>query len=428
VTDSNPQNSSSWRSVGIFAIAIVALASGFGQFGVVSALGDVAKSFGHIKTQGTTLADEAGLSGTLLGIGLAILRLSSMLGMPLASLADRFGRRIILIVTCAIGLCLTVLAAFSPSYWYFVAIFALGRPFLSATNAIAQVGAAEETDSHNRAKAVALVVAGYGIGAGLTAVINGLAEKVLGFRGLFALAFVPFLLVIFIAPKVPETRLFMHEAEEQRTRPKFASVPKGLGKRLLLVNVIVWGVSIVTGPANSFVFLYAQNILKISGKITALMVVIAGLTGLLGLIIGRYLADRFGRRQASYLAMTGVILTALLTYSGGKIGLFVGYELEIFATAAFGPAGGAFSNELFPTSARAAVAGWSIIASVLGAVMGLLLFGALADVGGKFSLGAELTFLPMLLVALLLFFLPETKGRELIELWPDIKEASLEVS
>ncbi len=426
MTDNDIHNSPSWRSVGIFAIAIVALASGFGQFGVVSALGDVVKSFGHVKTQGATVADEAGLSGTLLGVGLAILRLSSMLGMPLASLADRFGRRIILILTCAIGLCLTILAAFSPNYWYFVAIFALGRPFLSATNAIAQVGAAEETDSRNRAKAVALVVAGYGIGAGLTAVINGLAAKVLGFRGLFALAFIPFLLVIIIAPKVPETRLFMHEAEEQRTRPKLGTVPKGLGKRLILVNVIVWGISIVTGPANSFVFLYAQNILKISGKITALMVVAAGLTGLLGLIVGRYLADRVGRRTASYLAMTGVILTAFLIYSGGKFGLFIGYEMEIFATAAFGPAGGTFSNELFPTSARAAVVGWSIIASVLGAVMGLLLFGSLADAGGRFSSGAEFTFLPMLLIALLLFFLPETKGQELTELWPDPKDLSLD--
>ena len=42
-------------------VAICALASGFGQFGVVAALGDVSKAFGQT-THGATLADEAGLS------------------------------------------------------------------------------------------------------------------------------------------------------------------------------------------------------------------------------------------------------------------------------------------------------------------------------------------------------------------------------
>ena len=58
------------------------------------------------------------------------------------------------------------MAALSPSYWWFVAIFACGRPLLSATNGLAQVTAAEQTASADRAKAVALVAAGYGTGAG----------------------------------------------------------------------------------------------------------------------------------------------------------------------------------------------------------------------------------------------------------------------
>ena len=46
------------------------------------------------------------------------------------------------------------------------------------------------------------------------------------------------------------------------------------------------------------------------------------------------------------------------------------------------PCAGAFVNELFPTSVRASVAGWSVAGSVLGAVAGLLAFGAVADVAG----------------------------------------------
>ena len=107
----------------------------------VSALGDVAKTFGRV-VHGTSIADQAGLSGTELGIGLAVLRLASLGGLPLAGIADRFGRRKMLLLTCALGLAFTVAAAASPGYWWFVVIFALGRPSLSATPGSPQIGRA----------------------------------------------------------------------------------------------------------------------------------------------------------------------------------------------------------------------------------------------------------------------------------------------
>ena len=77
-----------WREPAVVGAALLAAAAGFGQFGAVAALGDVAKHFGHI-THGATIAEQAGLSGTRLGIGLAVLRLASLGGLPLAGLADR---------------------------------------------------------------------------------------------------------------------------------------------------------------------------------------------------------------------------------------------------------------------------------------------------------------------------------------------------
>src|ERR1700722_16339594 len=101
-----------WSDRVIVAIAIAAMASGFGQFGVVAALGDVAREFGRV-AHGATIADQAGLSGTRLGVGLAIIRLASLGSLPLIGLADRFGRRTMLIATLALGLALTVVAAAS---------------------------------------------------------------------------------------------------------------------------------------------------------------------------------------------------------------------------------------------------------------------------------------------------------------------------
>ena len=52
-----------WREPAVVGAALLAAAAGFGQFGAVAALGDVAKHFGHI-THGATIAEQAGLSGT----------------------------------------------------------------------------------------------------------------------------------------------------------------------------------------------------------------------------------------------------------------------------------------------------------------------------------------------------------------------------
>ena len=133
-----------WNDRAVVGVALAAFASGFGQFGVVAALGNVARGFGQA-SNGTTLIDQVGMSGTALGVGLAIMRLASLGGLPIIGLADRFGRRRLLLVTVGAGLALTALAAASPGYWWFVAIFACGRPLLSTTNALAQVTAAEQT-------------------------------------------------------------------------------------------------------------------------------------------------------------------------------------------------------------------------------------------------------------------------------------------
>jgi MFS family permease len=407
-----------WLDPAVVAAALWACASGFGQFGAVSALGDVARSFGHV-VPGATIADQAGLSGTELGIGLAVLRLASLGGLPLAGLADRIGRRATLLASCGLGLAFTVAAAASPGYWWFVAIFACGRPLLSATNAVAAVSAAELTGSSDRSKAVALIAAGYGVGAGATAIIHGLAGPV-GFRGTFALAAVPLVLLPVIAPRVAEPDRFrVAAAAAEHPLPVLGAVAPRFRRRLLLVAALSFAVAVITGPANSFVYVYAENVVGLSGVTIAALVAAAGLTGLAGLALGSRLADRIGRRPTSAAAMVAIAGLGVLTYSGSRPALVAGYLLGVLAASTFGPAAGTLANELFPTSVRASVAGWLVAASVLGAVLGLLAFGAVADIGNRFALAALATFLPSVVAVSLFALLPETRGREPEDLWPE---------
>ena len=386
--------------------------------GVVAALGDVARAFGRV-TAGASLADQAGLSGTVLGAGLAVIRLSSLLALPLTGLADRFGRRTMLLVSVTTGLVVTVASAVSPGYWWFVAVFALGRPFLSATSALAQVVAAEQTSSRGRATAVALVTAGYGIGAGLTAIVHSLASSSLGFRGTVALAVLPLALVPAMARWVTEPDRFrVAQATRHHAVPVLGAIGARYRRRLAVLVAIAFAVALMTGPADTFVFLYAQNVRHLSGGATAAMVVGAGVTGLTGLLVGRWLADRVGRRPTGALGTVGIAVTATLAYSGSTTALLVGYVLGVLAGAVLGPALGALVNELFPTAVRASVAGWFLVAGVLGASAGLVAFGAVADAGNRFGRAALVTILPVALTAALFWCVPETRGREPEDLWP----------
>jgi MFS family permease len=406
-----------WRDRVVLGVVLAAFASGFGQFGEVAALGSVARTFGHVARTGT-LSAQAGLSATTLGVGLAVIRLASLGALPLTGLADRLGRRTMLLATVSIGLVATVVAAVSPGYWWFVAIFALGRPFLSSTNALSQVSAAEQTSSADRSKAVALVAAGYGVGAGLTAIIHSLGSSVLGFRGIFALAVVPLALVPLMARWTTETDRFTIAAAADHPVPVLGAVRSPFRTRLAAVCGLALAISFVTGPANTFVFLFAQNVVHLAGGVVAAMVVGAGVTGLAGLLVGRWMSDHLGRRPTGAIGLVGITTFGTLTYAGSSGALVGGYLLSVFAGSVFAPAIGSLLNELFPTSVRASAAGWFLVAGVIGAVLGLVVFGAVAQSDNRFSLAAVVTFLPVAAASLVFLAVPETRGREPEDLWP----------
>jgi MFS family permease len=254
----------------------------------------------------------------------------------------------------------------------------------------------------------------------LSAVVHSLAAGALGFRGIFALAIVPLVGVYALRNRVEEPRRFMvAEAAAEHPTPVWGAVGRRYRGRVIVLAAIGFAISIVTGPANSFAFLYAQDVLHLAGWVTATVVVVSGAAGGLGLLAGRWLADRVGRRLTGTVALVGVACTGALAYTGSESAYVAGYIVGVFSGGLLAPAVGAMLAELFPTSVRASVTGWWVTAGVLGAVSGLVAFGTVADVGNQFAAAAELTFLPAAAAAALFWLLPETKGYEPEALWPE---------
>ncbi|QBI18213.1 MFS transporter [Egibacter rhizosphaerae] len=401
-----------WLSGPVLTAAALSAMAGFAQFGPAAALADISTAFGDPSLEPDRVTELA-LPGSVVGLGLAIIRLASLGSLTLAGFADRAGRRRVLLVSTGLGLVLTGLSALAGSYWWFVAIFALGRPFLSATNAVAGVTAAEHVPTRDRAGAIAVIAAGYGLGTGVTLLVRDLAGDVLGFRGLFASAALLVLLLPLAARALREPTVFASARRSTpATRWRLGAVPRPLVPRLVLLGALTFGIGFVTGPANTYVFLFGEQVVGLPLRTLTLAGLSAGPIGLLGLLAGRWAADRLGRRPSCMLGMALAGCGAIVLYSGTATAVVVGYLLSLLGQSAYGPPAGAMDAELFPTRVRATVAGWLTVAGVLGASSGLALFGALWEAIGPQPAALTL-FVPIVVLAGAYWLLPETRDREL---------------
>src|ERR1019366_2780267 len=341
---------------------LVALVAGFAQFGAISSLNDVAKHFGHLSST-RSLQSVVGLSGSMLGLGLAALRVASLASLPLAALADRWGRTRVLRRTIALGLLATAAAALSPSYWVFVLCFAFARPLLSAATTLVQVITVELASTKRRINRLVIMAAGAGIGAGSSAILHSLIRGSDSFRWLFASALLPVLVIVPLLRIIPEPLQRSSDAPLAR----LGAVPRQLRGRLAIVATVAFSVGMITGPANGFTFVYGEGVLKMSPREVATIVTLSAFTGLAGLLLSQRLSRTVGRRWTVALGVVATALTATFAYSGGRTNFIIGYMVGIGAGGLLSPALTAISTEIFTHTVRATAAGWIVVFGVAGA-------------------------------------------------------------
>lgn len=403
----SPGRFGGWLDGAMVALGVVALGSAMGQFAITAVIGDVARQFGA-PGAGADLSRQLGLTGTTIGIALALIRLASLASLPGAALADRFGRRRVLLATLAVGLSLTVGSALAPGFWWWVAIVAVARPWLSTTNAVAGVSAAEAVSSRHRTWALSFIAAAYAVGTGAVSIPRSFLPD--GFQWVMLLAGLPLLAVPWLLRVVREPPIAARTHADPPGLP--GAVPAAHVGALARLVAVTGSLAVATGPGFTYVFLFGEGILGLSPATMSVVVLLAGPVGLVGLLLGRWLADATGRRPAVTVGLVGSGVGFAAAYQGTPVLLLVGYLVGIMAGAAIGPGLGALSAELFPTTIRATVAGWLAAAGVVGAVIGLASFGALADLVGFGGAAVTLAVVPVVACAALLG-LDETCGREL---------------
>ena len=361
-------------------------------------------------------ADDFGVSDTGIGIAGAVVRAGILIALPAAVIADRIGRRRVIVAVAWLGPLLSLLGALAPSFVILVATQTLARPMGIALAFLIGVVASEEMPRSSRAYAVSVLAMAAGFGAGVAVLSLRLADiGESGWRYVYLIAVVWCVVALDLTRRLPETRRFAVAHVERTTRP-----PRLNLRRLALIAAVAFIGNIFIAPASFFQNRYLADIRDFSGGMIGLFSIAVGTPASIGLILGGRAADTSGRRRliAFTLPFGTAAIVAAFTVGGPPLWAF-SLLGGILLSAAY-PALAVYRTELFPTSNRSRAAGLITGAALIGGIGGLLLTGLLLDAGWSYGQVMGLLGLCQLVVTVLVVVgYPETAHLELEALNPE---------
>jgi MFS family permease len=327
---------------------------------------------------------------------------------PLATLADRFGRR--RLIALGVGLfCLISLAtALAPNLTSLALLRLAASCFEGLVGGVATALIVEEAPPAHRGTALSLLALLFGAGQFIPVVVYPFIAP--NWRLLFVAGGLGVVAAPLIWRGLPESRAWSRAHITGSTIRVLIQPP--WRRRVLIVAASALVGSILGEPAGLFFTLYASRYLHLTPGIISWMIVAAAVCAIVGYVAGGYLSDRFGRR---ILGVTLGVITAAFT-GGGFVAGTAGFIAANLLWSGFASAGtpviGAWSGELYPTRARATAEATGGVAGTAGAIIGLQLVAVLSP---HLGLGRAIALLTVAGVAssLVLLLLPETRGRPL---------------
>ncbi len=359
-----------------------------------------------------------------LGALLSVIRLGYLLALLMTPFADVFGRRRLLLYTVFGYTIFTGLIAIAPGERSFAAFEIIARAFAGAEAAIAMVIVAEEVDAAHRGWAIGLLGAVSSLGYGLAAIVFAFINMIpYGWRGLYVVALVPLALVIPLRRMLPESARFEKEKLEGMRPVKiwqplvqlYSAYP---GRLAMMLSVAF--LSSMGGNVSGFLFpKFLQETHHWSPGNVSSLFLFGGAFGILGSIVAGRMSDRYGRRVigASFMFLSPLLTIWMYTAPGWS--MVPAWILEIFFDIASGNVLAAYSAELFPTSYRSTAGSALVVAGTTGGALGLFLEGVLFKLTGSHARAICYVTLFWIIAPAIMWFFPETSGRELEDISPE---------
>jgi len=421
----------------------------FDFFVLVFVLGDVAASF-QVPISGVAWA---------LTLTLAFRPLGAFI---FGRLADRFGRRPVLMINIAFYSLFGFLTAFAPSLIGFYVIRSL---FGVAMGGIWGIGASlafESIKSEKRGFVSGLLQSGYATGYLFASIVFYLLYSAVGWRGLFIVGLLPAaVLIAYIWMAVKESPAHNHARAAQITMPMLATQVAGilvggfltylLASRLLYPNFGWYGVAVIVPAAaviayavSPFVRRHWQLLLFAVVMMTAfnffshgtqdiyptflqkqhgfgketvsLIAVLYNMAAIVGGVSFGILSQRWGRRRASMTAALIAIPVAFLwAFSPTAALLGLGAIMMQFLVQGAWGIVPAHLNELSPPDARGTFPGTVYqLGNLIASVNAVLQTTVAERSGGNYAVAlASVSIIACLVIALCMKFGPEAKDVEM---------------
>lgn len=384
--------------------------------GLCATLAVVAGFLGGLIGQTITYiaADLGGTTATQAN-SLTVIRIGAVLTFAATALADRRGRRPLL-RACLVGAgiaCLVTAAA--PDFATVTGSQLVARGLVAGAAYLIPIICAEELPARSRAYAIGLMALPGGLGVGVVLwLVPFLDLADWSWRALFVLAAPAIVIAVRTARRLPETARFEHDDRE----PFEHAHQHMRASRLAVLAAGMFFLNIFTAPTQQLQTDYLRNTRGMGSTAVAVFLLATNTWGFVGIALGAQLADRSSRRRAATIGLLGLAVGNTVMFSVSGPPMWLASLVGSMVGAAVVPSLGALLPELFPTLRRGAANGLLNGAAVVGSMSGLVIVGQVVT-DGRYGPTVALLALGPLIVAGLVWRLPETAGVELETLNPD---------
>src|SRR4051812_32706869 len=382
--------------------------------GLLCSVAIVEGYLGTVLTQTMTFAaGELGADRGTQGVTLAAVRVGVVVTFLGAALADRIGRRPVLVWTLAAGCLLTAAGALAPNLVLLGGTQALARGCAGAAALLIAIVSAEEMPKGARAYAYSLIALTTSLGAGMCLWVLPVADAgTRAWRLVYVVPLLGLLVVGAVARRLPESRRF---AREHRSPPLSTR-----RRRVLLLAAAGFLLALFAAPAFEMQNEFLRQDRGFSAARISAFTLLTSTPAAPGIVLGGRFADVRGRRVLGAVAIAGGTIATVLMFSVEGWSMWAWAVIGSVVGASAVPIIGVYRAELFPTGMRGRAAGVVDLVALCGSAIGLVVVGHLADewdgLAGPIAL---LSIGPLVVAALVLIAFPETAHRSLEDINPE---------